>query len=52
VESSDRVNHGRNLNEDTYPPPDAPPDMINIQATEGSQRWTIVESLEKASRKK
>ncbi len=42
----------RNINEDTYPPPDAPPDMIDIQATEGSQRWTIVESLERATKKK
>lgn len=48
----DAPSNGRNLNEDTYPPPDAPPDMIDIQATEGSQRWTIVESLEKAKAKK
>lgn len=27
-------------------------DLIDIKATEGSQRWTIVDSLEKATRKK
>ena len=36
----------------TLAPPDEGPDMISIEETEGSQQWHIVDSYEKAARKR
>lgn len=33
-------------------PQDTPPDLVDIQATEGSQRWVIADHLEKSTRRK